>query len=66
MLVKFDFKRKMEILNQTNNTNDKLTLLIKEAEELKLKLHEEREKLNDTTCKSNIDRLFFFYLKVNL
>lgn len=49
----------MEILNQVNNTNDKLTLLVKEAEELKLKLQEEREKLNDTTCKYNF---YNFYI----
>ena len=32
---------------QSNNTNDKLSVLLKEAEHLKTKLEEERLKLND-------------------
>lgn len=40
-----------ETLNQANNTNEKLNLLVKEAEDLKAKLEDERQKLNDTTCK---------------
>lgn len=35
--------------NQSNN--DKITSLTKEAESLKLKLEEERQKLNDVSCK---------------
>lgn len=33
------------------SNNDKITALTKEAENLKLKLEEERQKLNDVTCK---------------
>lgn len=32
---------------QANNTNDKIAALTKEAESLKVKLEEERQKLND-------------------
>lgn len=35
--------------NQSNN--DKIAALTKEAENLKLKLEEERQKLNDVSCK---------------
>lgn len=35
--------------NQSNN--DKIAVLTKEAENLKLKLEEERQKLNDVSCK---------------
>lgn len=35
----------------SNNTTDKVGSLVKEAEALKAKLEEERQKLNDVTCK---------------
>lgn len=35
---------------QANNTNDKIAALTKEAENLKLKLDDERQKLNDIAC----------------
>lgn len=38
----------------SNNTTDKVAALVKEAESLKAKLEEERQKLNDVT------RKFFF------
>lgn len=38
--------------NQSNN--DKIAALTKEAENLKLKLEEERQKLNDVSCKSKV------------
>lgn len=38
-----------ESTNQSNN--DKIAMLTKEAENLKLKLEEERQKLNDVSCK---------------
>lgn len=37
--------------SQMNNTVDKIAALTKEAENLKLKLDEERQKLNDVACK---------------
>lgn len=52
----------MEILNQVNSTNDKLTILVKEAEELKLKLQEERDKLNDTTRKHILSAHIYIFL----
>lgn len=36
---------------QPNNTIDKIAILTKEAESLKVKLEEERQKLNDVACK---------------
>lgn len=42
----------MTEITQTNNANDKLILLQKEAEGLKVRLEEERQKLNDITCKT--------------
>lgn len=40
----------------SNNTTDKVAALVKEAESLKAKLEEERQKLNDVT------RKFFFLI----
>lgn len=40
-----------EVANQVNNSTDKVASLMKEAENLKQKLEEERQKLNDVTCK---------------
>lgn len=40
-----------EVLSQVNNT-DRVSSLMKEAETLKQKLEEERQKLNDVTCKN--------------
>lgn len=40
-----------EVANQPNSTSDKIAVLTKEAENLKLKLEEERQKLNDVACK---------------
>lgn len=37
--------------NNLTNSNDKLNSLMKEAETLKQRLEEERQKLNDVTCK---------------
>lgn len=37
--------------SQMNNTSEKIAALTKEAENLKLKLEEERQKLNDESCK---------------
>lgn len=37
-----------DTINQSNN--DKIAALTKEAENLKLKLEEERQKLNDVSC----------------
>lgn len=39
-----------EVANQVNNSDDKVANLMKEAENLKQKLEEERQKLNDVTC----------------
>uniref|UniRef100_A0A336MMH3 CSON003877 protein n=1 Tax=Culicoides sonorensis TaxID=179676 RepID=A0A336MMH3_CULSO len=47
----------MEVSNQVINSNDKLSILIKEAEELKTKLQEEREKLNDTTLSERLEMI---------
>lgn len=41
----------MTEITQSNNVNDKLASLQKEAEGLKVRLEEERQKLNDITCK---------------
>lgn len=41
----------MTEITQTNNANDKLATLQKEAEGLKIRLEDERQKLNDITCK---------------
>lgn len=38
----------------SNSTTDKVSALVKEAEALKAKLEEERQKLNDVTCKLQI------------
>lgn len=38
-----------EVINQVNNSDDKVASLMKEAENLKQKLEEERQKLNDVT-----------------
>lgn len=49
--------------SQANNTNDKIAILMKEAESLKGKLDEERQKLNDITCKHFFHLfLYFFYV----
>lgn len=40
-----------ESTNQSNSTSDKIAALTKEAENLKLKLEEERQKLNDVARK---------------
>lgn len=40
-----------EVAHQVNNSGDKVNGLMKEAENLKQKLEEERQKLNDVTCK---------------
>lgn len=40
-----------ENANPSNSTNDKIATLTKEAENLKLKLEEERQKLNDVARK---------------
>lgn len=40
-----------EVAHQVNNSADKVASLMKEAETLKQKLEEERQKLNDVTCK---------------
>ena len=41
----------MTELGQINNSADKMAHLLKEAEGLKSKLEEERQKLNDVNCK---------------
>lgn len=46
-----------------NNTVDKIAALTKEAENLKLKLEEERQKLNDVACKFWIVFFFSFYVR---
>lgn len=49
--------------SQMNNTSDKITALTKEAENLKLKLEEERQKLNDVARKSpNVFSFFSIFL----
>lgn len=40
-----------EVANPINSSGDKVASLMKEAENLKQKLEEERQKLNDVTCK---------------
>jgi hypothetical protein len=39
------------VSNNLTNSNDRLNGLMKEAETLKQRLEEERQKLNDVTCK---------------
>lgn len=51
-----------EVASRINNTNDKVAMLIKEAETLKSKLEEERQKLNDLNCEFAKK----FYHKINL
>lgn len=43
----------MTELTQSNNVSDKLAVLQKEAENLKVRLEEERQKLSDVTCTYN-------------
>lgn len=50
-----------EVANQVNNSGDKVASLMKEAENLKQKLEEERQKLNDVTCKKNFSLMKFFF-----
>lgn len=48
----FTFKYKMtETAASTTNPSEKIANLMKEAESLKVKLEEERQKLNDVVCK---------------
>lgn len=56
-----------EVANQVNNSTDKVASLMKEAENLKQKLEEERQKLNDVTCKifSLLLLLFFLFQEIN-
>lgn len=54
---------KMTETTQMNNTSDKIAALTKEAENLKLKLEEERQKLNDVACKFLIAFLFWLCMK---
>lgn len=51
--IKIKLKIMTEVANQINNSGDKVASLMKEAENLKQKLEEERQKLNDVTCKKN-------------
>lgn len=44
---------------QSNNLNDKIASLTKEAENLKLKLEEERQKLNDVARKCLVNLHLF-------
>lgn len=46
----------------TQSNNDKIAALTKEAENLKLKLEEERQKLNDVSCKC-IKKLIVYELE---
>lgn len=39
-----------EVANNLTNSGDKINGLMKEAESLKQKLEEERQKLNDVSC----------------
>ena len=51
--------------SQSSSTNDKIAALTKEAESLKVKLEEERQKLNDVACKYAshlVVCLFFVFL----
>lgn len=50
-----------EVGNQVNNSSDKVAKLQQEAENLKQKLEEERQKLNDVTCMS-----FYRFLMVKI
>lgn len=55
----------MTDISPANNVADKLATLQKEAEYLKSRLEEERQKLNDVTRKDFIDfYLFFFFLSL--
>lgn len=60
-----------EVLNQINNSDDKVATLMKEAENLKQKLEEERQKLNDVTCEifscflPHIEKKIFFFSIIN-
>lgn len=45
-----------ELSQTTNNAADKLTTLQKEAEGLKVRLEEERQKLNDITREFEINK----------
>lgn len=47
-----------------NNANDKIAVLMKEAESLKAKLEEERAKLNDVSCKFSQISYFWIFLMV--
>lgn len=46
-----------EVSNQVNSSGDKVASLMREAENLKVRLEEERQKLNDVTCKQNLSSL---------
>lgn len=46
-----NYHLEMSEANQVNNSGDKVASLMKEAENLKQKLEEERQKLNDVTRK---------------
>lgn len=52
--IKLEEEYTMTETIQMNNTTDKIATLTKEAENLKLKLEEERQKLNDVACKFSI------------
>jgi molecular chaperone GrpE (heat shock protein) len=55
-----------EVANQVNNSTDKVASLMKEAENLKQKLEEERQKLNDVTCKIfSLLLLLFLFQEIN-
>lgn len=54
-----------EIANQVNNSSDKVASLMKEAENLKQKLEEERQKLNDVTCEKIFMFLLYFFAAGN-
>lgn len=49
----------------SNNTTDKVGSLVKEAEALKAKLEEERQKLNDVTCKMMVFLIFWMLCFLN-
>ncbi len=51
----------MTDISPANNVADKLATLQKEAEYLKSRLEEERQKLNDVTRKDFIDFYLFFF-----
>lgn len=52
--IKIKWKIMTEVANLINNSGDKVASLMKEAENLKQKLEEERQKLNDVTCKKKV------------